>query len=101
MALKFFLLKNFNAVIHEDLLIKTILLQKQFYFRDRWLFFDAAVIIVSVILAFIDLFKSETSYSTISKIVRGVFRLLRVFLLFRKVFFLKILKSNSRNCFFI
>ena len=65
----------------------------KFYFRDRWLFFDALVIVGSIILVIVDLTVDGT-FNSISKIVRGIFRLLRIFLLFRKVhyyFFFRIL----------
>lgn len=63
----------------------------KFYFRDRWLFFDALIMIGSIVLVVIDLVLENSSFNTISKIVRGIFRLLRIFLLFRKVaVFLKI-----------
>lgn len=58
----------------------------KFYFRDRWLFFDALVIVGSIILVIVDIIFDESSFNSISKIVRGIFRLLRIFLLFRKVF---------------
>jgi len=59
----------------------------KFYFKDRWLLFDAAVIVCSVVLVFLDIFVSSKKFSTISKIIRGIFRFLRIFLLFRKVNF--------------
>ena len=58
----------------------------KFYFRDRWLFFDAIVIIGSIILVIVDL-SVDGTFNSISKIVRAIFRLLRIFLLFRKVYF--------------
>lgn len=57
----------------------------KFYFRDRWLFFDAVVIFGSVVLVVVDLSLEDSAFSSISKIIRGIFRLLRIFLLFRKV----------------
>lgn len=53
---------------------------------------DALIIVASIILVCIDLFyqNNSTSFSSISKILRGIFRFLRIIILLRKVlFFLK------------
>ena len=64
----------------------------QFYFRDRWMLFDAFVIAGSIVLVILDLNISNTQFSSISKILRAIFRFLRIFLLFRKVNHIKKIK---------
>jgi len=72
----------------------------KFYFRDKWLLFDAIVILGSIALVIVDL-SVDGTFNAISKIVRAIFRLLRIFLLFRKVnkqfFFFQIRKRNNRS----
>ena len=58
-----------------------------------WAIFDALIIIASIILIILDLILEGDAFTTISKVLRGVFRFLRLFLVFRKVNF--ILFSNS------
>lgn len=45
------------------------------------------IILVSIILVITDLGVDNSDFTSISKIFRAVFRFLRIFLLFRKVFF--------------
>jgi hypothetical protein len=62
------------------------LIHFKFYFRDKWLLFDAIVILVSLILVIIDIASDNgTVFSKISSLLRGIFRFLRIFLLIRKV----------------
>ena len=57
------------------------------YFKDRWLIWDAFIIVSSIVLVCIDLFGEieNKSFSNVSKVIRGIFRFLRIILLFRKV----------------
>ncbi|CAD8106543.1 unnamed protein product [Paramecium sonneborni] len=54
------------------------------YFSDCWSFFDALIIIASIVLIILDLNLQGDAFTTISKVLRGIFRFLRLFLVFRK-----------------
>ncbi|CAD8199035.1 unnamed protein product [Paramecium pentaurelia] len=54
------------------------------YFSDCWSFFDALIIVASIILIILDLNLQGDAFTTISKVLRGIFRFLRLFLVFRK-----------------
>ncbi|CAD8190497.1 unnamed protein product [Paramecium pentaurelia] len=54
------------------------------YFSDCWSFFDALIIIASIVLIILDLNLQGDAFITISKVLRGIFRFLRLFLVFRK-----------------
>lgn len=48
---------------------------------------DALVIIGSLCLVIMDLRIESESFSSIARVIRGIMRFLRIFLLFRKVIF--------------
>lgn len=54
------------------------------YLRDIWNLIDFIVIILSVIFVLLDMFLPESGFKNILRI-RGIFRMLRVFLLVRKL----------------
>jgi hypothetical protein len=54
------------------------------YMRDCWNVVDMIIIILSLIFVFLDLFITNSAISGFLKI-RGFFRLLRIFLLIRKL----------------
>lgn len=58
------------------------------YLRDWWNLFDILIIIISLIFVFLDIFVDNDQLSGFLKI-RGIFRLLRIFLLIRKLSQLK------------
>ena len=58
------------------------------YFTDYWNIFDLVIIVISYVFVFLDMFVDNDSLAGFLKI-RGVFRLLRVFLLIRKLSHLK------------
>lgn len=72
-----------------EITFNTIAYGFSFYFRTKLLLFDAIVIIISFVLVIIELAIQDESknptLSLIARIVRGVFRFLRIFILFRKV----------------
>lgn len=68
-----------------EIWLKVIAVGAKEYFRDSWLVFDAIVILASVVLLILDFTLNNSQFSTISKILRGIFRFLRLFLVFRKV----------------
>jgi hypothetical protein len=57
----------------------------QQYFSDWWSIFDALIIVASIVLIILDLNLDGAAFTTISKVLRGIFRFLRLFLVFRKV----------------
>lgn len=59
--------------------------KKQDYFKDNWLIFDTIIIILSIVILVLDIILNNSSFTTASKILRGIFRFLRMFLVFRKV----------------
>ena len=68
------------------------------YFRDRWLLFDAIIIVVSALLIIIELIlydNLDQTYSNIASVLKGIFRFFRVFLVIRKASTFKKLKANS------
>lgn len=66
------------------------------YFKDKWLVFDAVVILLSAALVILDLSVNfGTLFSSISSILRGIFRFLRIFLLIRKMQTIKKIKTSS------
>lgn len=68
-----------------EIILKIIAVGLKEYFNDTWLLFDALVIVASVVLLILDFTLDNSEFSTISKILRGIFRFLRLFLVFRKV----------------
>ncbi len=54
------------------------------YVRDWWNVFDIIIIILSLVFVFLDIYVQNDQLSGFLKI-RGIFRLLRIFLLFRKL----------------
>ena len=68
---------------------------KCLYFKDYWNIFDLCIIILSLIFVFLDIFVNNDVLDGILKI-RGIFRLLRIFLLIRKLNTLRI-KSEFKK----
>jgi hypothetical protein len=66
------------------------------YFRDYWNIFDLVIIILSYIFVFLDMFVDNNELQGFLKI-RGIFRLLRVFLLIRKLSHLKLRRDMSKR----
>jgi hypothetical protein len=58
------------------------------YFDDNWLRFDGIVIVVSIIMIVLSDNLQDANFTTVSKALRGIFRFLRLFLVFRKVLLL-------------
>ncbi|CAD8196915.1 unnamed protein product [Paramecium pentaurelia] len=63
------------------------------YFSDLWSVFDALIIVASIVLIILDLNLEGEAFTTISKVLRGIFRFLRLFLVFRK--FNQVKKINN------
>jgi len=59
------------------------------YLKDNWNIFDIVIIILSIIFVFLDIFVNNSALSGVLKI-RSVFRVLRIFLLIRKLSSLKV-----------
>lgn len=73
-----------------------VLAYKMLYFKDYWNIFDLVIILVSYLFVFLDMFTDNDSLSSFLKI-RAVFRLLRVFLLIRKLNTLKERRDISKK----
>ena len=65
------------------------------YFKDGWLIFDVVVIILSIVMLVLDWTLQSGSFKTASKVIRGVFRFLRMFLVFRKVLNIRMAVQSS------
>lgn len=64
------------------------IIKLKIYFRDGWLLFDEVVIAISIILVLLDLTLNYGNiFTIITGSIRGIFRVLRIFLLMRKVFY--------------
>lgn len=68
-----------------EIILKVYTLGIKLYFKDKWMIFDAIVIIFSIVLLALDLELSNESFKIISKVLRSIFRFLRLFLVFRKI----------------
>jgi len=80
-----------------EIILKIVAFTVKEYFKDKWLVFDAIVIVISIVLVCTDMAVDNESFSSISKVIRGIFRFLRLFLVFRKLNqFKKIQSSISR-----
>ncbi|CAK87723.1 unnamed protein product (macronuclear) [Paramecium tetraurelia] len=69
------------------------------YFSDLWSVFDALIIIASIVLIILDLNLEGDAFTTISKVLRGIFRFLRLFLVFRK--FNQVKKINNAGARYV
>ncbi|CAD8117077.1 unnamed protein product [Paramecium sonneborni] len=69
------------------------------YFSDLWAIFDALIIIASIVLIILDLILEGDAFTTISKVLRGIFRFLRLFLVFRK--FNQVKKINNAGARYV
>lgn len=56
---------------------------------------DLIIIIISLVLVILDINISGKQFSSVAKVFRGIFRLFRLFLLFRKVNFIKSLEFSQ------
>ena len=75
-------------------IILSIVALHQFYLRDPWNVFDLFIIIVSITFVLLDVFiSSNQSLKSFLKI-RGIFRLLRIFILIRKLNSLRVKREN-------
>jgi hypothetical protein len=54
------------------------------YFMDMWNIFDIVIIMISIVFVLLDIFVQNTALSAFLKI-RGIFRLVRIFILIRKL----------------
>lgn len=85
------------GVFQIEIILKVIAFGMKIYFKDKWHLFDAIVIAASIVLLALDMKLDNKNFKTISKILRGIFRFLRLFLVFRKVTeFNKISNSGSK-----
>lgn len=66
------------------------------YMRDVWNIFDLVIIILSLVFVFLDMFNDNSILEGILKI-RGIFRLLRIFLLIRKLNTLRIKRDVQKR----
>ena len=66
------------------------------YYTSYWNIIDSFIIVNSVILAAVDLYTESNSFSSISRIVRGVSRFFRIFMLLRKMQQIKSVKAAYR-----
>lgn len=64
------------------------------YLTDIWNIADIIVIVLSIVFVFLDLTTSEDSKLKGLLKIRGVFRLLRIFILFRKLNTVRTKKDN-------
>ncbi len=66
------------------------------YFEDYWNIFDFIIIILSIAFVLLDMLTTNSILSAVLKI-RGIFRLLRIFLLMRKLNTLRVKKDMSKR----
>lgn len=66
------------------------------YLKDYWNIFDLIIIIISVVFVLLDIFINNSVIDVILKI-RGIFRLLRVFLLIRKLNTLRVKREVQKR----
>ncbi|EGR34748.1 hypothetical protein IMG5_002810 [Ichthyophthirius multifiliis] len=71
-----------------EIFLKIYAFSYKVYFKDKWLFFDTIIMILSILILVLDIVLNNTQFTTISKIIRGIFRFMRLFLVFRKVKFI-------------
>jgi cAMP-specific phosphodiesterase 4 len=57
--------------------------------------FDAVVIVASIAILMLDLNINDANFTTVSKVLRGIFRFLRLFLVFRKFNQVKRISNTS------
>jgi FlaA1/EpsC-like NDP-sugar epimerase len=67
---------------------------RQLYIRDTWNIVDIVVITLSLVFVLVDIFSTNASLKAFLKI-RAIFRLLRVFLLVRKLHALRRISETS------
>lgn len=70
-------------------IILSIIAYHGLYFKDKWNIFDLLIIIVSIIFVLLDIFVNNKALAGFLKI-RGVLRLVRIFILIRKLNVLRI-----------
>jgi cAMP-specific phosphodiesterase 4 len=78
-----------------EILCKIFVFGWKNYFKDPWMIFDALVILISVILLILDSNMNDSNFKTVSKVLRGIFRFLRLFLVFRKFNQVKRISNTS------
>lgn len=83
------------AIFSFEIIITTYALRKKYY-SDLWNVFDAIVIVVSIVFVILELSLDISTLNSILKI-RAMFRLVRIFILMRKVINLKLLNSKKVN----
>eukprot|EP00825_Cyclidium_porcatum_P049592 TRINITY_DN8606_c0_g1_i4.p1 TRINITY_DN8606_c0_g1~~TRINITY_DN8606_c0_g1_i4.p1 ORF type:complete len:344 (+),score=54.80 TRINITY_DN8606_c0_g1_i4:161-1192(+) len=85
------------SIFQLEIVLKVIAFGFKNFIKDRWQLFDALVISISIIILALDMNLENKSFKTISKVVRGIFRFLRLFLVFRKITqFQKISNTGSK-----
>lgn len=80
-----------------EIILKSIAFGVKVYFKDYWLVFDAIIIVLSMIMLLLDFVLKDAQFMTVSKVIRGVFRFLRLFLVFRKVQFILSCHSSIKS----
>lgn len=66
------------------------------YLKDYWNVFDLVIIILSLLFVFLDIFVDNDALQSFLKI-RGIFRLLRIFLLVRKLNSLRVKRDIQKR----
>lgn len=66
------------------------------YLKDYWNVFDIVIILLSLLFVFLDMFNDNSVLEGILKI-RGIFRLLRIFLLIRKLNTLRVKRDVQKR----
>ena len=68
----------------------------RFYLKDPWNVFDLFIIIVSITFVMLDVFVSANQSLKNFLKIRGIFRLLRIFILIRKLNTLRVKRENQK-----
>lgn len=68
-----------------EIAVKIYAMGLSVYFNDRWMIFDIIIIVFSIVLIILGWVLTDSRVNRISSILRGIFRFLRLFLVFRKV----------------
>jgi hypothetical protein len=73
-----------------------IIAYRMLYLKDCWNIFDVVIIILSVVFVFLDLFITDSSIQGLLKI-RGIFRLVRIMILIRKLNTLRVKRDYAKR----
>ncbi|EGR29338.1 hypothetical protein IMG5_158060 [Ichthyophthirius multifiliis] len=80
-----------------EIFLKMYTFSIQVYFKDKWLLVDMIIMVASIVILVLDIVLNDSQFTTISKILRGIFRFMRLFLVFRKVSQFKVIQITSSN----